>query len=340
MGRLHVHAAARVLVFVCVGWSTAALADVIELNNGDRITGTVDSVAGGKIVIDTEYAGRVTVSVDAVASLATEQDFQVRLNDGRRLDGKLGSGESGQMVAADDGSPAPVALADIRSAGQSKLALGSFGRDWTSRADLSAAVSTGNSNTDAYNALIESALRLVRSEHSVALLLSQEEADGVSTKEQLEFDYGYKRFFSEHWYFSANGEYFTDKRKDIDHRITAGVGAGYQFWDNSFGALSVQAGGSIVIADLDGVSEEKPALRWGLSYNRFLISKRLELFHKHSILVLPDRGQVFDTSTGLRFAINSRLDTSVRMDLQHETDPPQGNDKTDVTYSMGLGIKF
>ena len=92
MGRLHVHAAARVLVFVCVGWSTAALADVIELNNGDRITGTVDSVAGGKIVIDTEYAGRVTVSVDAVASLATEQDFQVRLNVGRRLDGKLGSG--------------------------------------------------------------------------------------------------------------------------------------------------------------------------------------------------------------------------------------------------------
>ena len=68
----------------------------------------------------------------------------------------------------------------------------------------------------------------------------------------------------------------------------------------------------------------------------------MEFFHKHSILFIPDsdRGEVIESSTGVRMAINSRLDTSFRVDVDHETEPVDGRDKTDVTYAMGIGIKF
>jgi putative salt-induced outer membrane protein YdiY len=58
------------------------------------------------------------------------------------------------------------------------------------------------------------------------------------------------------------------------------------------------------------------------------------------VLVIPDRGEVFDSSTGLRLAMTDRVDSNFRVDLQHETDPPDGSEKTDVTYSIGVGVKF
>lgn len=326
-------------LFAIMGWPVA-WADVLHLKSGDRLTGKVDSIAGGKVVLKTDFAGRLAVKVDAIETIETDEAFDLNMDDGGELEGKLVVGERGQAVAVADAPPEPLVLADLRSAGKSNLAFVNLGSDWSSRADLSAAVSRGNSETDAYNALVESVLKRNKSEHSVTLLLSQEEADNVPTKEQLEFDYGYKRFFSERWYLAGNGEYFEDQLKDIDHRITLGAGVGYQFWDNSFGALSVEAGASVVIEELDGMKEENPAFRWATKFNRFLWSKRLEVFHNHAILVIPDRGQVFDTSTGLRLAINDRIGTSVRVDLQHETDPPEDSDKTDVTYSVGVGIKF
>ena len=71
------------LVTLLLG-SVAAHADVLEMKNGDRITGTVDSISGGKVLIVTEYAGAIAVSVDAVASMETEGSFHVRADGGER----------------------------------------------------------------------------------------------------------------------------------------------------------------------------------------------------------------------------------------------------------------
>ena len=43
---------------------------------------------------------------------------------------------------------------------------------------------------------------------------------------------------------------------------------------------------------------------------------------------------------GPRYALNERIDTTFRIDLAYESDPPQGNEKTDTTYSLGVGVKF
>ena len=77
-----------------------------------------------------------------------------------------------------------------------------------------------------------------------------------------------------------------------------------------------------------------------MKYNRYLWSKRVEIFHNHSLLVIPSGGEVIDSSTGIRMAMSDRIDTNLRVDLQHETEPPEGSEKTDVTYSLGIGIKF
>ena len=53
-------------------------ADVVVMQNGDRLTGTVDSISGGRVLIDTEYAGLVAVDVSAVQANLLQQAIQLR----------------------------------------------------------------------------------------------------------------------------------------------------------------------------------------------------------------------------------------------------------------------
>jgi putative salt-induced outer membrane protein YdiY len=322
-----------------------AMADVVRLKNGDRLTGTLDGISGKRLILQTEYAGKLTLKLNSVLTVQTEKAFDLKLRDGTRTSGRLVVADEAQALLDADAEQQPLALEQVKKAGQNRLAMVDLASDWSSRADSSVAISTGNSETEAYNGLIESALKRERSEHALSLLISQEKAEGETTesettKDQLELDYGYKRFFAEKWFGAGNAEYFEDGLKDVDYRITAGAGVGYQFWDDSFGALSAELGANVVVEQLDGVSEENPALRWALKYNRHLWSKRVEVFHDHSLLVIPDRGEVIDSSTGIRMAVNHRIDTNLRIDVQHETEPAVDSEKTDVTYALGVGIKF
>lgn len=318
----------------------AASADVVHMKNGDRLSGVVDSIARNHLVLDTDYAGTVVLDMDAVLTVETEEMLDLRFDDGTERSGRLVAGPEGQAVAEGEQALQHLSLDDLRTAGQNKLSMGSFGSDWSSRLDLSAVVSNGNSDTEAYNALAESTLKRNKSEHSGSILLSKEKAEEETTKDQFRAGYGYKRFFSEKWFGSGNAEYFEDSLRGVDYRVTAGGGVGYRFWDTSFGALTVEAGANVVVEKLDGERDENPALRWALEYNRFLFSKKLEFFHNHSLLVISSRGEVLDTSTGLRLPLNDWFDANLRVDYQRDTDPPEGNGQSDVTYNLGVGVKF
>ena len=318
------------------------LADTVTLRNGDRLSGQVDSLSGGRLLLDTDYAGRLSVRVKAIESVTADGEFQVRMRRGERLVGRFQAEQGAQRLLAADGGSLPLALDQVQSASRADDALASLTGGWSARSDLSASVSSGNSETQAINLLVQSSLALRRTVHDAALLIGREEADGVRVREQLDLDYGYKRFFNDKWFALGNAEYYRDELKGIDLRVTLGGGIGYQVWQDSFGALSVGTGATVVFDEIGPKAAQNPAWRWELDYNRFIWSKRLELFHRHSLLVIPDRGrgEVIEASTGLRLALNERLDTHFRIDHRIDTAPTEGARKTDTAYNLGLGLKF
>ncbi len=321
---------------------TGVLADTVVLKNGDRLTGEVDSISGGRLLLETDYAGRLPIRIQAVESVAAPAEFHVRLRGGGYLDGRFEPEGAIQRLVTTGGESRPLELAAISSASRTGDALADLASGWSTQADLSGSLSTGNSETEAVNLLVQSTLALDWTIHDVNLLFGREEAEGVRVREQLDLDYGYKRFFADKWFALGNAEYYRDELKEIDLRITLGGGIGYQVWQDSFGALSVGMGASVVFDEIGAKAKENPAWRWELDYNRFFWSKQFELFHRHSLLVIPDsgRGEVVEASTGLRVAINERLDTHIRVDHRIDTKPPVGAEKTDVTYNLGVGFKF
>ncbi|MEC7976194.1 MAG: DUF481 domain-containing protein, partial [Pseudomonadota bacterium] len=163
-----------------------------------------------------------------------------------------------------------------------------------------------------------------------------------TSKDQVDLSYGYKRFISPRWFGSANSNYFRDELKDIDQRLTLGGGLGFQVLNSSRGVLSTELGVSAVQERLNGVDRTNPAARWAIDFQRYFFNRRLEIFHRQSILAIAEeeRGQVLTSSTGIRFALSDRIDTALRTDLNYETDPPAGSKKADTTYTLGLGLKF
>ena len=330
----------KLFVLGFLSCAVAAHADLLVMDNGDRITGRLDSITGGKAIFDTPYAGRIWVEIANIRTLETEEAYAVRMGD-RMIEGTFaGEGDLQQLIGADQA--AIVNWTGVRSATQSRNAFTRFAAGWGSHLDLALSLADGNSSTEAFNVLLEVDYQDELNAHLVTALLAREEGEGLLTRDQLDIDYGYKRFLTERWYGAGNAEYFQDTLKDIDSRITLGIGVGVQFFDNSIQNLSSDIGISAVREDIGGDSDVEPALRLGVDYQRFVLAKTIELFHRQSILQLlgDEKNQVFSSSTGIRYAYNERIDTNFRIDLAYESDPPPGNERTDTTYSLGVGIKF
>src|SRR6266540_6988383 len=83
-----------------------ALGDQIIFKNGDRLTGTVKSADGGKIVIETPMAGTVTADLANVSTFTTDQPIALQLQDGKQVRRKVVATTQGMVMA--EGEPIPI----------------------------------------------------------------------------------------------------------------------------------------------------------------------------------------------------------------------------------------
>lgn len=330
---------AGLFAFIAAFLPLAAVADVLHLASGDRLSGEIDSISGGKVLLVTDFAGTIAVKLETVKHMESEKTFELRTDDGRKK-GTFAVTSDAQQFRTEDGQLADLDLASVRYAGENNIGVQSWTADWTNRFDAGISVSSGNTETNSQNYLWESVLQQERGDHNLNLTFNTQKDDGVKTKEELLAGYRYRRFFGERWYGLGNIGYQQNEFKGIDERWTLGLGGGYQFWDNSTGALSTDLSANYVMETLDGVEDENPALRWGLNWNRFILAKQGELFYRQGVLFIfsdPDN-TVYNGSAGFRYSLNERLTANLRVDLSHETDPAPDRKKTDVTYVIGLGL--
>jgi putative salt-induced outer membrane protein YdiY len=332
----------RLLLVLLSCLPTSALADVVHLANGDRVSGTLVSVDGSAVLMDAPWAGRVRIEREAVRSIESDAPLGVELDGGEEADFRLvetASGEQGLQSA--DGATREVgvgALALVYRDAPPRELVDEFRLDATYGLNITA----GNADTQTHSVRGNLRIREGDQRHSTKLEVDRKIDEGDVTKDQYRLGHQIDWFVTDDWYAYGTGEYFSDAIKEVDYRMTLGVGAGHQFWDDSLGALSAEAGASVVIEEIGGEGEENPALRAGLKYNRFFLGGDLELFHSDERLMLTDfdRGQILNTSTGLRFAINGRWKADARIDLVYETEPAAGNEKVDVTYILGVGYSM
>ena len=320
--------------------SAAASADVLHLASGDRLTGEIDSITGGKVILETDFAGTIAVKLETVKHMESEKTFELRMADRSRQRGQFAVTADAQQFRTEGGEVADLDLTAVRSGGINNLGMADLGSDWTNRFTAGISASSGNTETSSQNYAWTSEVTRSRSDHRLNFTFDTQKDDDVKTKEQLLAGYRYRRFFGERWYGLGNIGYQENPFKDIDYRWTLGLGGGYQFWSNSNGGLSTDLAFNYVIEELDGVKDENPALRWGLDWNRFFLTKRAEAFYSQSVLFVTGDAEntIYNGSAGVRFNLTDMLTADFRVDLANESDPPEDAEKTDVTWVIGIGL--
>ena len=93
----------------------SAQADEVRLKNGDRLTGKVLRMQGDKLLLQTEYAGELSIAWAEVGSLATDAAIRLVLSDGTVLQGRTIMPEEGRMTLETEklAAPSSFALTDV-----------------------------------------------------------------------------------------------------------------------------------------------------------------------------------------------------------------------------------
>lgn len=319
---------------VLAAWSAAA--DMVHFVNGDRLTGVLASAEAGMVAIDVPHVGVV---------VAPERLVAKTVRTSAAVSAPAADGEPAAMPVqrpAENPSPTEPASDSAEDAGA-----------WDVRSDFGLVVATGNTRTQDMDFVVGAERRGKRFDSVIGLSAHRAKARAASngqladTKDQFDLDYDLRWKYRETWYAVANFELFRDPIKDIERRITTGLGLGNRFWMSDLGSLDTDVGISQVFEQLhvDGAVDESrrdPALRWSLHFKRWLLAERLELFHSSQLLyiVAADTGSVWDSDTGLRLQLADRWHAGVRLDLQHETRPAASRGRTDLGYALTLGVSL
>lgn len=87
--------------------------DIVTMNNGDRITGQVQSLSRGQLELKTDNLGTIYIEWDKVARVQAISQFEVTTSSGRRLLGSLASTTDGALLVALQGQFETIPMFEV-----------------------------------------------------------------------------------------------------------------------------------------------------------------------------------------------------------------------------------
>ncbi len=208
-----------------------ARADVVETKDGARLVGHVTKIDDGKVCLETRYAGTIVVALAQVVSVTTDAPVAVRLEDGRRLEGRLSVTNGKLAVDTTAGAVATKveSIAESWSEEKGGPPSAKSRAHWAYEASIDLNGKTGNRNQlgSAYGVTAT----MVRLNQKLVLRTSysRQMTEGVVSADQFKAGADFSDNYSDKnsWYARDEGGF--DRIRDVAAYNTAAVGRGYDF---------------------------------------------------------------------------------------------------------------
>ncbi len=225
--------------------SASAFADSVATKNGANIVGKVVKIGDGSVVVDTSYAGTITIKQAEVASISTDAPVSVRLESGTRIDGRITGAANGslQVIGADGTITTTVAkVAASWKAGDKDPALSALERHWAYEAAVDVTGKTGNKEQLGTSASLRATLKTAQDTLQFYSAYDRQITDGTKSADQFKAGVDYQNNFAGRvsWYVRDEGGF--DRVKDINLYNVAGVGFGYDVFREPNHILTTRAG--------------------------------------------------------------------------------------------------
>lgn len=323
-------------LFLCAA-SQPLLADTLWLANGDRISGDIVLLDGGKVAVQTRYAGRVLIDWKEVETLSADKPLLVR-RDG--LDGqpeRLQAAGKGRVRLGDEGGPArEVSLASINRLVVPRPLL----KDtrWEGNLDASLDLQRDQDRTNDWQIKGDTRIEHGRWRHVISGQYNEQEENGVQIEDNAELQYDLDRFFTPNWFVRGTLDLQRDDFSTLERQRSLGVGPGYRFWDDELGRFDLI--GQVTRFHLESSERDLDfnALTLAWDFKRLLGATRFELYSKAQLQIprIEAVDYVLDSEYGLRY----RLNDWARLSLLYELDQAKVYDQVDSQrhYSLGVGV--
>ena len=322
------------------GWlvSSAALADTVSLNNGDRLSGTIVRMEAASLWLETPYAGKLKLPWAQVSRVETDAPVRGRLTDGTELDGQL-QGADGRQVRIRIGSLAettPLALEQLAAINPPRQPNKTV---TTGRFSLGGRYAQGNTDAQSLHLGGEMVARNPSQRVTLDGELNEASQDGVSTTSNWRLGMKYDHFLKEKSYLYVNTRFDHDGQADLDLRSTLGVGAGRQLVERDDLKLSLEGGVTLVSENYGSAPDQRfPSARLGLKYEQLFWQGRLTLFHNADALLSLESiaDYLYQSRTGIRVPLGNQLSLGSQVNLDYDAVPAAGKDTTDTALIFKL----
>ncbi len=349
----------RLLIATAFFWLTqsAAMADLVVLKNGDRLTGKILESDQEKLVIETEFAGTVNVQWAAVDQITSEGNLHLTLKDTQQIVGSVRSADGGFQVETEQTGTVRVnkdAIETIRSPARQAAHIAEverfrnpgLGDLWSGSADAGLSLSKGNSDTTSLAFAFNAVRKTTRDQigvHANAIYASNSSTgSSVTTANAVRGGVRYDLNLTDRSFIFALGDLEYDEFQDLDLRAVLGGGYGHRLVRNDRTSFDVFGGGSFNREFFStGLRRSSGEILAGEEFSykfseRTSLSERLVFYPN-----LSETGEYrlnFDISAVTQ--LNTWLNWHLSLSDRFLSNPVEGRDQNDILLSTGVRLAF
>jgi putative salt-induced outer membrane protein YdiY len=333
-----------IAAFALLAAAQLASADTVTLSNGDKITGTIQSVTATSVVVQTAYAGTMTIDKATVKTMQSEKAVAVTLASGQAQQLFLsptpdGNGWQTSAVAAPAAPPGPPRFTSYLD----------IGPDWKNQLALGALKTWGNDDTislsgDVSFHYLHKPNELTLKFGGVYGVSKQPGKDRIQTA-GLAFETAvFRHDLDDRLFLYVDDDARYDAVKGLSVQANASVGLGYKVIDEAKFKVDVRGGpGVTYVKYFDGTSNVAAAAEAGLRI-QLILSDRATLTHEDTYVTsLEDFKQWrFHSETALNFKLDfeSGLGLKLALNDDYENQPAAGRKNNDTRVMASLTLDF
>lgn len=319
-------------LFLVLMFFPSAYADEVYLTNGDRLTGKIDNLVGGKLTLKSDLAGTVTIDVSNIRAITSDAPLEIHLKDGSVLNERITPTEQVDLSTVDSINPPPKPRPR-----------------WHGEISAGYNSAHGNTNTDNIDvsAVLKRRTEKDRTKISGDYAKSREKDDTTGKKETIEDWWkvagNYDYFLTKKLFAFAEGSYETDDIANLERRVILGGGLGYQWVESERMNFSTRAGLASLYEKFENQGSGGSELAAHLGYD-FDKQIRENIKFMHNLKYYPSVDKLSDyfltSSAEIKADITESIFTSFKVLFDYDATPASGSGNTDVKYIMSVGASF
>jgi putative salt-induced outer membrane protein YdiY len=324
--------------------SSFALADTVQFKNGDKITGTIVSADGGKLLFKSASAGDITINLADVQTFTSDAPIELKLKDGTVLKvTKVDVGDAGKInITQPTLAPAVVAVDQIDKINPPPVA-------WTGNVVANGLITRGNTQSESLGFSMDLSRKtdLDKIAFDGAYLFTRTTVKGQppSTSQDNWFgDAQYDLNITPKFYGYADTRVEKDRINNLDLRLTPGLGVGYNWFEAPDFNFSTEAGGSWVYEKFTNVTSPREDISVRLSYHidKSFDAGKFKLFNDVTYLpsVQNSGNYLVIADAGARAQLTDKMFTQLEILYDFDSKPAPGAVNTNLQYLLGVGWSF